>query len=146
MSIYKHQFGFEIQNQKVDSNWKNEYQAADRPPMDRGPSAASGTGQSDQPRRPSELIRARTVRDRAVKSGRGRRLVICALSPFLSCSPLAKYSPVSSVRGRRSEVEHGQSDSLWQHSINMSSSRYLQILWISSNLFNFEIVWVSSLI
>jgi hypothetical protein len=62
MSIYKHQFGFEIQNQKVDSNWKTEYQAADRPPMDRGPSAASGTGQSDQPRRPSELIRARTVR------------------------------------------------------------------------------------
>jgi hypothetical protein len=62
MSIYEPQFGFEIQNQQVDSNWKNEYQAADRPPMDRGPSAASGTGQSDQPRRPSEIVRARTVR------------------------------------------------------------------------------------
>jgi hypothetical protein len=99
---------------------------------------SSGRGPSAAP--------ARTVRDRAVKSARGRRLVICAHSPFLSWSPLAKYSPVSSVRGRRSEVEHGQSDSLWQHSINMSSSRYLQILWISSNLFNFEIVWVSSLI
>ena len=62
MSIYEHQFGFEIQNQKVDRHWKTEYQAADRPPMDRGPSAASGTGQSDQPRRQSEIIRARTVR------------------------------------------------------------------------------------
>ena len=62
MSIYEHQFGFGIQNQQVDRNWKNEYQAADRPPMDRGPSAASGNGQSEQPRRPSEIIRARTVR------------------------------------------------------------------------------------
>jgi hypothetical protein len=62
MSIYKHQLGFEIQNQKADSNLKNEYQAADRPPMDRGPSAASGNGQSVQPRRPSAHIRARTVR------------------------------------------------------------------------------------
>jgi hypothetical protein len=153
MSIYEHQFGFEIQNQQVDSNWKNEYQAADRPPMDRGPSAASGTGQSDQPRRQSEIIRARTiaapartVRDRAVKTGSGSRLVSCAHSLVLSCSPLAQYSPVSSVRGRCSKVARGQSDSLWQHSINMSSSRYLQILWISSNVFYFEIIWVSSLI
>ena len=153
MSIYEHQFGFGIQNQKVDRNWKNEYQAADHPPWtaDRpqhqdldSPSSladrlkSSGRGPSAAP--------ARTVRDRAVKSDSGRRLVICAHSLFLSCSPLAKYSPVSSVRGRRSEVEHGQSDSLWQHSINMSSSRYLQILWISSNFFNFEIIWVSSLI
>ena len=98
MSIYKHQFGFEIQNQKVDSNWKTEYQAADRPPMDLGPSAELGTGQSDQQCRPSELIRARTVRrpcaDRprqAVKSGRGRRLVICVLCHF----SLSLHSPNS---------------------------------------------------
>jgi hypothetical protein len=71
---------------------------ADRPPMDRGPSAASGTGQSDQQCRPSELIRPRTVRrpcaDRprqAVKSGRGRRLVICVLCPF----SLTLHSPNS---------------------------------------------------
>jgi hypothetical protein len=44
--IYEHQFGFEIQNQKMDRHWKTEYQAADSPPMDRGPSAISGTGQS----------------------------------------------------------------------------------------------------
>ena len=62
MSIYEHQFGFGIQNQKVGRDWQNEYQAADRPPMDRGPSAASGNGQSEQPRRLSEVIRARTVR------------------------------------------------------------------------------------
>jgi hypothetical protein len=130
MSIYEHQFGFEIQNQKVDRHWKTEYQAADRPPMDRGPSAESGTGQSDQQYRPSEIIRARTVRrpcaDRprqAVNAGRDRRLVICATCS-LSCSPLAQYSSLSIVRGRRSDVAHGQSDSLWQRSINMSSSRY----------------------
>ena len=96
MSIYEHQFGFEIQNQQVDSNWKNEYQAADRPPMDRGPSAASGNGQSEQPRRPSEIIRARTVRrpraDRprqGRKRDRARRLASCAHSVVLFCSPLA---------------------------------------------------------
>jgi hypothetical protein len=89
MSIYEHQFGFEIQNQKVDRHWKTEYQAADRPPMDRGLSAESGTGQSDQQCRPSELIRARTVcrpyADRprqAVKAGRDRRLVICVTCSF----------------------------------------------------------------
>jgi hypothetical protein len=66
--------------------------------MDRGPSAASGTGQSDQQCRPSERIRPRTVRrpcaDRprqAVKSGRGRRLVICVVCPF----SLALHSPNS---------------------------------------------------
>jgi hypothetical protein len=74
-------------------------------------------------REPS-AAQARTVRDRAVKLDRGRRLVFCAHSLFLSCSPLAKYSPVSSVRGRSSDVAYGQSDSLWQRSINMSSSRY----------------------
>jgi hypothetical protein len=46
MSIYEHQFDFEIQNQKMDKHWKTEYQVADRLPMDRGPSAVSGTGQS----------------------------------------------------------------------------------------------------
>ena len=75
-----------------------------------------------------------------------RRLASCAHSVVLFCSPLAIYSLVSSVRGRWSEVVRGQSDNLWQHSLNMSSSRYLQILWISSNFFNFEIIWVSSLI
>jgi hypothetical protein len=98
MSIYEHQFRFEIQNQKVDRHWRTEYQVADRPPMDRGPSAVSGTGQSDQQCRPSDLIRARTVRrpcaDRprqAVKSDRGRRLVICV--PWLFS--LAIHSPNS---------------------------------------------------
>jgi hypothetical protein len=98
MSIYEHQFRFEIQNQKVDRHWKTEYQAADRPPMDHGPSAASRTIQSDQQCRPSELIRPRTVHrpcaDRprhAVKSGRGCRLVICVLCPF----SLALHSPNS---------------------------------------------------
>jgi hypothetical protein len=98
MSIYEHQFGFEFQNQKVERHWKTEYQDADRPPMDRGPSAASGTGQSDQQCRLSELIRPRTVRrpcaDRprqAVKSGRGHRLVICVLCHF----SLALHSPNS---------------------------------------------------
>jgi hypothetical protein len=98
MSIYEHQFGFEIQNQKVDRHWKTEYQAADRPPMDRGPSAASGTGQSDQQCRPSALFRARTVRrpcaDRprqAVKTDRDRRLVI-----YVTCFfSLALHSPNS---------------------------------------------------
>jgi hypothetical protein len=96
MSIYEHQFGFEIQNQKVDRHWKTEYQAADRPPMDRRPSAESGTGQSDQLCRQSELFRARTVRrpcvDRprqAVKADRARRRVI-----FVTCSfSLALLSP-----------------------------------------------------
>ena len=83
---------------------------------------SSGRGPSAAP--------ARTVRDRAVKSTSGRRLVICAHSLYLSCSPLAIYSLVSSVRGPWSEVACGQSDSLQQHSLNMSSSRYLQILWI----------------
>jgi hypothetical protein len=98
MSIYEQQLGFEIQNQKVDRHWKTEYQATDRPPMNRRPSAASGTGQSDQQSRQSELIRSWTVRrpcaDRprqAVKSGRGRRPVICVLCPF----SLALHSPTS---------------------------------------------------
>ena len=97
MSIYEHQFGFGIQNQKVDRNWKNEYQAADRPPMDRGPSAASGNGQSEQPRRPSEIIRARTVRrpraDRprqAVKVGQRQQTCYFHSLQLLSRSPLAQ--------------------------------------------------------
>ena len=108
MSIYKHQFGFEIQNQQVDNNWKNEYQAADRPPMDRGPSAASGTGQSDQQCRPSELIRARTVRrpsaDRPRQGSKiGQRPQTCHLCSFALFS-LALHSPFSlllSTRHRR---------------------------------------------
>jgi hypothetical protein len=153
MSIYEHQFGFEIQNQKVDRNWKTEYQAADRPPMDRGPSAVSGTGQSGQQCRQSECIRPRTVRrpcaDRprqAVKPGRGSRLVISALCNSSLTLPSPKRSPLSIVHGRRREVTHGQSDSLWKSSTNMSSSRYFIILWISSNLFNFGIIRISSLI
>ena len=153
MSIYEHQFGFEIQNQKVDRHWKTEYQAADRPPMDRGPSAASGTGQSGQKCRQSECIRAWTVRhpcaDRprqAVKPGRGSKLVISAhcISSLALHSP--KRSLPSIVRGRRREVAHGQSESLWKSSTNMSSSRYFIILWISSNLFKFGIIRISSLI
>jgi hypothetical protein len=51
--------------------------------MDHGPSAVSGSGQSGQKRRQSEVIRARTVRRpcadsprQAVKTGRGSQLVI----------------------------------------------------------------------
>ena len=79
---------------------------------------SSGRGPSAAP--------ARTVRDR----DRARRLASCAHSVVLFCSPLAIYSLVSSVRGPWSEVACGQSDSLLHHSLNMSSSRYLQILWI----------------
>jgi hypothetical protein len=142
-----------FKNQKVDRNWKTEYQAADRPPMDSGTSAVSGTGQSGQQCRQSEYIRMRTVRrpcaDRprqAVKPGRGTRLVISAHCNSSLALLLPKRSPLSIVRGRRREVTYGQSDSLWKSSTNMSSSRYFIILWISSNLFNFGIIWISSLI
>jgi hypothetical protein len=47
MSIYERQIKFEIQNQKVDKVWRFEYQAADRPGKNRGPSAVSGSGQSE---------------------------------------------------------------------------------------------------
>jgi hypothetical protein len=47
MSIYEQQIKFEIQNQKVDKVLRFEYQAADRPGKDRGPSAVSGSGQSE---------------------------------------------------------------------------------------------------
>jgi hypothetical protein len=119
MSIYELQFGFEIQNQKMDKHWKTEYQAADRPPMDRGPSAVSGTRQSGEECRLSEFIRLQTVRrpyeDRprqAVKVGQRQQTYY-----FHSCnSTLAlhspKGSPLSIVRGRRREVTHGLSDSL----------------------------------
>jgi hypothetical protein len=146
MSIYEPQFEFEIQNQQVDSNWKNEYQAADRPQHQALDSPISLADRLKSSGRGPSAAPARTVRDRAVNLDRGRSRVICAHLLFLPCSSLAKYSPVSSVRGRCSKVARGQSDSLWKHSINMSSSRYLQILWISSNVFYFEIIWVSSLI
>jgi hypothetical protein len=93
MSIYEHQFRFEIQSQQMDRHWKPEYQVADYPPMDRGPSAVSGTGQSGWGCRLSELIRPRTVRrpcaDRlrqAVKSTRGHRLVVSLFASPLSLS------------------------------------------------------------
>jgi hypothetical protein len=47
MSIYEQQIKFEIQNQKVDKVGIFEYQAADRPGKDRGPSVVSGSGQSE---------------------------------------------------------------------------------------------------
>jgi hypothetical protein len=47
MSIYERQIRFEIQNQKVDKLWRFEYQVADRPGKDHGPSAVSGPGQSE---------------------------------------------------------------------------------------------------
>jgi hypothetical protein len=69
--------------------------------MDCGPSAISGTGQSGQKRRQSEVIRARTVRRpyadhprQAIKTGRGSKLVISA-----HCiSSLALHSPKSHLR------------------------------------------------
>jgi hypothetical protein len=69
--------------------------------MDRGPSAISGSGQSGQKRRRSEVIRARTVRrpyaDRprqAVKMGRGSQLVISTHS----LSSRALHSPKGHFR------------------------------------------------
>jgi hypothetical protein len=47
MSIYERQIKFEIQNQKVDKVWIFEYQVADRPGKNRGPSDVSGSGQSE---------------------------------------------------------------------------------------------------
>jgi hypothetical protein len=47
MSIYERQIRFEIQNQKVDKVWRFEYQVADRPGKNHGPSTASGSGQSE---------------------------------------------------------------------------------------------------
>ena len=153
MSIYEHQFGFEIQNQKVDRHWKTEYQAADRPPMDRGPSAASGTGQSDQQCRPSELIRPRTVRrpcaDRprqAVKVGQRQQTCYFHSLQLLSRSPLTKkVSFVDCAQTEKGSYARTVRQ-LVRSSTNMSSSRYFIILWISSNLFNFGIIRISSLI
>jgi hypothetical protein len=99
------------------------HQGADRPPPLRGPSA---TGSKNR-QRPQTCH-------------------LCYLFP-LSCSPLAKYSSLSIVRGRRSDVAHGQSDSLWQRSINMSSSRYfINLVDFFKFLQVFEIIRVSSLI
>jgi hypothetical protein len=47
MSIFERQTQFEIQNQKVDKLWIFEYQAADCPGNDCGPSDVSGSGQSE---------------------------------------------------------------------------------------------------
>jgi hypothetical protein len=114
MSIYEHQFGFEIQNQQVDNNWQNEYQAADRPPMVRGPSATSGNEQSVQLRRPSGYIRARTVRRPSADSPRqGSKIAqwpetchLCSLAlslllstrHILSCVECARTVKCSCVR------------------------------------------------
>jgi hypothetical protein len=153
MSIYEHQLIFENQNQKVDRIWKTEYQAADYLPMDRGPSAVTGTRQSGQKFRPSEVIRARTVRrpcaDRprqADMTGRGSQLLIFYSLPLLSRSPLAKR--VLFVDCARTEKRSCARTvrKLMKSSTNMSSSRYFIILWISSNLFKFGIIRISSLI
>jgi hypothetical protein len=96
ISIYEPQFGFEFQNQQVDRNWKNEYQAADRPPMDRGPSAASGNGQSDLPRRLSAIIRKRTVRrPSADRPRRAEKGAVAADLPvvLIHLFSLALFSP-----------------------------------------------------
>jgi hypothetical protein len=65
--------------------------------VDHGPSAVTGTGQSGQKLRLSEVIRARTVRlpcvnrpRQADMTGRGSQLVIFYSLPLLSHSPLAK--------------------------------------------------------
>jgi hypothetical protein len=153
MSIYEHQFRFEIQNQKVDRIWKTEYQAANRPPMDRGPSAVSGTGQSGQKRRPSEVIRARTVRrpyaDRPRQTdmtGRGSQLVIFYSLPLLSRSPLTKKVTFVDCAWTEKRSCARTVRKLVESSTNMSSSRYFIISWISSNFFKFGIIRISSLI
>ena len=89
MSIYEHQFGFGIQNQKVGRDWQNEYQAADRPQhqaMDSPSSLAdclrsSGRGPSAAP--------ARTVRDRAEKGTEPADLPVVPICLF----SLALFSP-----------------------------------------------------
>jgi hypothetical protein len=64
MSIYEHQFGFEIQNQKVDRHWKTEYQAADRPQHQELDSPISNADRLNSLGRGPFAAPARTVRDR----------------------------------------------------------------------------------
>jgi hypothetical protein len=113
MSIYEHQFGFKIQRQQMDRHWKTGYQAADRPPMDRGPSAVSGTRQSGWECRLSELNRPRTVRRPCADRPRqaikiGQRPQTCYFTPCISSLALhsQKGSPLSFARGWRGQVTH----------------------------------------
>jgi hypothetical protein len=91
MSIYERQTKFEIQNQKVDKVGIFEYQATNRLGKDRGPSAASGSGQSELAEQTVRIDRARTVRRPLVdrprqddKSSRGSQSVT-----FNDCLPLS---------------------------------------------------------
>jgi hypothetical protein len=111
--------------------------------MDRGPSAISGSGQSGQKRRQSEVIRggpsaapAWTVHDSQLRQVEAVNLsFLFIVSPltlstrqkvtFVDCARTVKRSCARTVR------------KLVESSTNMSSSRYLIISWISSNFFKF---------
>jgi hypothetical protein len=64
MSIYEHQFGFEIQRQQMDRHWKIEYQAADRPPYQELDSPVGNADCLNSSGRGPSAAPARTVRDR----------------------------------------------------------------------------------
>jgi hypothetical protein len=63
MSMVELRTPVEIYFQKMNRVWRTVCQAADRPPSDRVPSAASGFGVSGGQSRPSTLSRAQTVRE-----------------------------------------------------------------------------------
>jgi hypothetical protein len=143
MSIYEQQIGFEIQNQKMDKVWRFEYQAADRPPMDHGPSAVSGSGQSESSVQTVWVTRVRTVRrpcaDRpwhVVKSSWASQLVTFIIASPLTLSPRLKVTFVDCVRMVKWSCAR-TIQKLVGSSTNMSSSRYFIISWISSNFFKF---------
>jgi hypothetical protein len=66
MSIYEHQFRFEIQNQKVDRIWKTEYQAADRPQYQELDSPVRSADRLKLSGRGPSAAPARTIRDRQI--------------------------------------------------------------------------------
>jgi hypothetical protein len=143
MSIYEHQIRFEIQNQKVDRVWKIEYQAADRPPMERGPSAVSGSRQSGLAVQTVWITRARTVHrpcaDRprhAVKFGQRQSTCHFHPLPSLTISTRLKETLVAyerTVKGTCARTVR----KLAGRSTIMSSSQYFIISWISTNFFKF---------
>jgi hypothetical protein len=123
---------------------KTEYQAADRPAMDRGPSVISGTRQSGWECRQSEFIRPRTVcrpcADRprqAVKVGQRQQTCYFHSLQLLSRSPLAKKVSFGDCARTEKGSYARTVRQLVKSSTDMSSSRYFIISWISSTLLNF---------
>jgi hypothetical protein len=129
MSIYELQFGFEIQNQKMDKHWKTEYQAADRPPYQ----------ELDSPVRNADCLNS-SGRGPFATGSKSRAEAADLLFPLLqllSRSPLAKkvsfVDCASTEKGSYARTVR----QLVKSSTDMSSSRYFIISWISSTLLNF---------